>query len=158
MKKLFFLITLCSTLFSVNEFKESRYIDVLNITQNKEGNIDIEDDILTIVYKKPKKETLIYEEKKLKVISKDDNKEYLFEEYPQLKYMGLLLKSIFTDHYENLDLFFKIQIKNEMITLVPKPSISYRINLIEIIKKDSKIKKIIFEMRNKDILTIETIN
>jgi len=141
----------------MNEFKESRYIDAFGITQERYGSISIKNDTLTIIYIKPKKESVIYEKEKL-VILNENNKEYFFEEHPQLEYMGLLLKSIFINDYDTLIPFFELNNTNEITILTPKSFISNTIDLIEIIKKDSKLKKIIFEMRNKDTLTIETIN
>ena len=158
MRVLLLLITIYCSVFSANKFKETRYVDAFGIEQYRYGTIDIFEDTLILAYTKPKEETLSYESDKLVIKNGLEIKEYKFDQYPKLEFMGLFLKAIMSDNYLSIESLFQIEIKNETITLIGKPVIYNTIEYIEITKKKSIIKKIILKMTNKDIITIETIN
>lgn len=152
------LMLLFNLLFGNYNFKEIRYIDALEMDRSKYGNMKLENNQLSLEYTKPIKETIIYKEEKLVIEKEETIQEYSFSEYPRLRYMGLILKYIITNDYEYLDDFFDIKITHDLILLEAKPVIYNIVESIEIIKSENKLRKIIMQMTNKDIITIETIN
>jgi len=157
--RVFLLVTFTlNLLFGNHDFKETRYIDALQMDQSKYGNMKLENNQLHLIYTNPIKEEIIYEEEKLVIIKDENINEYFFIEYPTLRFMGLILKYIITDNYLQLDNFFDVKITNDLVVLEAKPVIYNIVESIEIVKRDDKLRKIIMNMTNKDIITIETIN
>lgn len=157
--KIFVLVMFTlNLLFGNHNFKETRYIDALQMDQSKYGIMKLENNQLFFDYTKPIKETIIYKKEKLVIEKEETIEEYYFSEYPRLRYMGLILKYIITDDYQQLDNFFDVKITHHLILLEAKPVIYNIVESIEIIKRDDKLHKIIMNMTNKDIITIETIN
>jgi len=152
------LMLMFNLLFGNYNFKEIRYIDALQMDRSKYGNMKLENNQLFLDYTKPIKETIIYKEDKLVIEKEETIQEYSFNEYPRLRYMGLILKYIITDDYQQLEDFFDIKITRDLILLEAKPVIYNIVESIEIIKSENKLRKIIMNMTNKDIITIETIN
>ena len=159
MKIIIVLIVFYSYLVSTETFKETRYVSALDFSRELIGKINLKDDILSIVYSKPSKETITYHPNKITILNQDNQTtEYTFEQYPQAQYMGLIIKAIINNNYNSLDNFFKIKNQKSTIMLEAKPIIYDRINFIEITKKQKNVEKIFMDMSNKDTITIEIIN
>ncbi len=157
MKFLLFIAILSLHLFANITFKETRYVSALDFERELYGNLIVSDEVMTISYTKPIKETIIYHTNKLIILRGDDKKEIMFEDYPQAKYMGLILKAIINSEYESLNELFTIKKKGLTIDLEAKPAIANEILLIEILKNDkNSIKTIKINMSNDDKITIET--
>ena len=154
MKSLISLILICVSLYAQVEFKETKYISALDMDLLKYGNLQINDDILTIVYTKPKNEKIIYFEDRIEISNGDDIKVYNFEKYPKAQFMGLILRAIIEDNYMLVDNLFKVTNKKNIIILTAKPIISDYIDTITI--KNKLQYNIVIEMINKDKITIET--
>jgi hypothetical protein len=158
MKILLLLFFAYYYLFSETNFKETRYISAFDIEQYKYGNISTKDQILTLTYTKPKSETITYYKDKLVIKNTNSTKKYTFSKYPNLQYMGLLLKAILNNQYTLLDELFIIKKDKNITTIQAKSIINNTITSIEVIKQKTIIKTIIIYMSNKDKITIETIN
>jgi hypothetical protein len=159
MKIILFITLIFLSTFASTNFKETRYVSALDFNRELIGKINLKDDILSIVYSKPSKETITYHPNKITILNQDNQTtEYTFEQYPQAQYMGLIIKAIINDNYNSLDNFFKIKNQKSTIMLEAKPIIYDRINFIEITKKQKSVEKIFMDMSNKDTITIEIIN
>lgn len=158
MRIFIFLFTIYCSLMSDENFKESRYIAAIDAEQHKYGKMYLKDDILTLSYSKPTHEKLIYNENKLTVLVDDKINEYNFTDYPQIYYMGLLLKAIIKNDYTSLSELFEIDYKDNNITLGAKPIINDVMKYIKVEKDTAGIQKITIQMINEDTITIETIN
>ncbi len=159
MKYLLLISILYTTIFADIHFKESRYMEALNLDRTLEGILKIRDDNIIISYNKPSLEIISYYEDKVTIERDDEQKEYLFDEYPQAQYMGLILKSILQDNYDSLDNFFEIIKTKQNISLNAKASISSNIASITISKDNqNNISNILINMSNKDTIKIEIIN
>jgi len=157
--KIFFLLSLfVYSLFAAIEFKETKYMAALDFEIEKYGSLKMTDDTLTLVYTKPKKETIIYTKNKIIIKDGTNIKEYTFEKYPQAQYMGLILRAIIKEEFHLIESFFKIKKDNEITTLSAKPAVSSYMENIEIIKKENKKRIIVLRMLNDDKVTIETFN
>ena len=130
----------------------------LDFDRAKYGSLDIKDGVLILNYIKPVKETISYFDDKLTILKVDELLEYSFEEYPNAKYMGLILKAIIKNEYETLDELFDIKKEKESIEMISKPIIYNTIISIDISKVNKIVNKIIINMTNKDKITIETVN
>ena len=157
MKILFLILSILCYSFSSEKFKETRYIEVLDLEQYKYGEMSFVNDKLTISYKKPKQETITYFKDRLEISYKNELKIYSFKKYPKLQYMGVLFKAILNKNYDSLDDFFDIKKEKNRIILNSKSAISNIINSVEI-NTISKNNEIIMNMSNQDKITIETIN
>jgi len=151
---LFTIVLLSETI----NFKETRYMAALDFDRAKYGSLDIKDGVLILNYIKPVKETISYFDDKLTILKVDELLEYSFEEYPNAKYMGLILKAIIKNEYETLDELFDIKKEKESIEMISKPIIYNTIISIDISKVNKIVNKIIINMTNKDKITIETVN
>jgi hypothetical protein len=133
-------------------------MEALDMEREKNGNLLVKDDNLIIKYTKPTVETISYLSDKLTILKDGETKEYSFEEYPKVQYMGLILKAIIKDEYSSLSELFETNIKKQNIELTAKPVIDDIMSSIDIIKVKNNVKKITIYMINKDKITIETIN
>ena len=158
MRLLIFLFILYTCSIGSSDFKETRYIDAIGINQYKYGNMNLENNILTLTYIRPKQETISYKEDKLTIEHNTETKTYTFKEYPDLEYMGIFLKAIINNNYNSLGNLFLIKKKNNTVMLDAKPVINNIIEYIEIKKDKFKLKEINIYMTNKDNITIEIIN
>ncbi len=160
MKILFLLLSFLSFCFASQNFKETRHMDALNVDRQLFGNFEITTDKMVVAYSKPNKQTITYYDDKISIQANETTKEYSFDKYPQAQYMGLALKAIFEENYDALEQFFTIKKeKNNRIYLSAKAGISDVIDSITITKKSDKvIKNIFINMRNKDTISIETID
>ncbi len=158
MKIFLFLFIIYNSLLYGQSFKETRYIASLDIEQYKYGKMHIDDTTLTLVYNKPSKETISYYSDKLTITEDEETKEYSFEEYPQIQYMGLILKAIIQNDYTSLDELFTIEIENKNTILNAKPAINDTMEYIKIERDQQKIKRITIHMTNEDTIKIETVN
>jgi hypothetical protein len=120
----------------------------------KYGNLQIKNDILTVIYTKPKNEKIIYFEDRIEINNGDDKKVYSFEKYPKAQFMGLILRAIIEDNYTLVDNLFKVTKTKGIVTLIAKPIVSDYIDNITI--KHKAQYHIVLEMINKDKITIET--
>ena len=152
-------LLLFGSLFSAEiTFKETRYMVALDFEREKYGSLSVNEENLIIKYTKPSVETISYLSDRITILKDDDISEYTFEEYPKSQYMGLILKAIIKDEYRSLDELFEIKKENNIVNLVGKPIVYSVIESIHIEKNDNLMKKIIINMTNKDIVTIETVN
>ena len=159
MKILFLSLSLYLVLLCDTKFSETKYLSALDVEMTKYGIMNLENNILTLKYKKPKVEVITYYEDKLSLQNdKDEIKEYTYEEHPQIEYFGLLLKAIVNNSYESLDNMFTIKQEKNKKILSAKASISGTVDYLEVFHKNKKLSSIIFYMTNKDKITIETIN
>jgi len=158
-KILLVMVSFYLTLLSDVKFSETKYLSALDVEMTKYGVMNFKENILTIKYTKPKDETITYYDDKLTLQSNvNESKEYTYEEHPKLEYFGLLLKSIISNTYENLDNMFEIKNNNDNKTLTSKSSVAGTIDYLEVFHDNKKLSSIIFYMTNKDKITIETIN
>jgi len=155
MKICVFFIILYSSLFSENLFKETRYISAIDVKQYKYGHINYKNNILTLNYTKPRRETIIYEEDKLLIVSDDKTEEYSFDQYSELDYMGLILKAIVNNNYASVDELFVVSKEDGYNLLNAKPAISDKIKYIKIKRDRDGLKQFIIYMINEDTISIE---
>ncbi|MEA3498274.1 MAG: hypothetical protein U9R16_04360 [Campylobacterota bacterium] len=139
-------------------FKETRYMVALDFERVKHGSLFVKEENLIIKYTKPSVETISYLSDRITILKDEETLEYTFEEYPKSQYMGLILKAIIKDEYSTLDEMFEVKKENNIVKLLGKPIVYSIIESISIEKSDNLNKKIIINMTNKDIVTIETIN
>ena len=158
--KIFLLtITFWLCLFSDIKFSETKYLSALDIDMTKYGSMNYKNNILILTYARPSHEKIIYYEDRLTLQSDDSEiTQYTYEEHPQIEYFGLLLKAIVGNNYDSLSNMFEITKENNAKILTAKASVSSTINYLEVVHKNSKLKRIIFYMTNEDKITIETIN
>jgi len=158
-KILFIILSFYMILLSDIKFTETKYLSALDIDMSKYGTMNFKNNILSLKYTKPTQEIITYYEDKL-VLENDNSEitEYSYKEYPQIEYFGLLLKSIVSNQYENLENMFTMEIKENKRTLTAKSSVSGTIDYLEVLHKNKKLSSIIFYMTNKDRITIETTN
>ena len=157
MRFLVLFITFITLGFAQIQFKETRYISAVGIERDLLGTLEIKKDDIIINYIKPADQTILYKNDKVVFIQEDNRKEYTFEEYPQGAFMGLILKSIIEDEYNNLSEIFEIKKEKSNYILTAKASIYNIMTQIEVENKDSK-KTIIISLANDDKITIETVN
>ncbi len=158
--KIIMLILLQLTISFSNkiEFKETRYMVALDFEREKYGSFSEKEENLIIKYTRPSIETISYLNDRITILKDGKVSEYTFDEYPKSQFMGLILRSIINDEYTSLDELFEIKKEKKMVSLTGKPIIYGIIESIEVEKNNKIIKKIIINMTNKDIITIETIN
>ena len=156
MKQIFSLIFLTLSLFGEIKFQETKYMAALDVDFKKYGSLSVSKDKLTIKYTKPNNQTINYLEDKIEIISDNNVKIYNFEKYPNTQYMGLILRAIVNDEYELVEQLFDIKHTGKKVMLIAKPVIDSYIVSIKVTKYDKDI--IIINLRNKDKITIETIN
>ena len=159
MKVLLLLISIYIFMFAEIKFSETKYLSALDVEMTKYGSMNYEKNILKLSYIKPVKEFITYYEDKLILQNdKNESKEYTYEEHPSIEYFGLLLKSIVSNSYENLDNMFEVKDAKDKKVLTAKSSISSTVDYLEVFNKDNNLSSVIFYMTNKDKITIETIN
>ncbi len=159
MKYLLLISILCTAVFADINFKENRYMAALDLDRLLQGSLKFQGNNIIITYTKPSTETISYYDNRVTINKDNEQKEYLFDEYPQAQYMGLILNSILKDNYDSLDNFFEIIKKKQTILLNAKASISTNITSITINKDGHKnVSKILINMTNKDNIKIEIIN
>ena len=158
MKFLMLILILPMFIYADMSFKETRYIDSIDSTRISYGVLEIKEDVLSLVYMKPNKETIIYDNNKMTIQNNGKIKEYLYTRYPHFEYMKIILKSIAEDNYAVLNNLFIVKISQNAISLEAKKKVNKAINSIEILKNKKQIETITINMSNGDKITIETIH
>lgn len=158
MKFLILILIFPMFIFADMPFKETRYIDSIDSTRVLYGALEIKNDVLSLVYTKPNKETIIYDNNKMTIQNNGKIKEYLYTKYPHFEYMKIILTSITEDNYTVLNELFMVKISQNAIFLEAKKKVSKAITSIEILKNRKQIETITINMSNSDKITIETIH
>ncbi|NOQ31042.1 MAG: hypothetical protein GQ570_07980 [Helicobacteraceae bacterium] len=155
--RLLFLITIALSILNASSFKETRYISALDVEQYKSGTIQLNGELLTLTYKKPRYELLNYYNNRLTIESNNKTKELPYKEYPQLRFMSLSLRAILTDNYSSLTNLFDVEQTKNLVTLKAQSTINSLLNFITILTRENSTKVITLYMRNQDKITIETL-
>ncbi|MEA3289622.1 MAG: hypothetical protein U9Q04_05505 [Campylobacterota bacterium] len=159
MKFLLAIFILITTAFGDISFKETRYISAVDMERDLYGSFKFIDDHMVISYIRPAIQTITYLNDSMSIKNKDGEiSTYSYAEYPQARYMSMLLKAIINDQYESIAEIFTITKQTNMIRLDAKSSISSTISSINIKKENSTLNSILINMTNKDTIKIEITN
>lgn len=136
------------------KFQEDKYIDILQQSQSKKGELTFDNETITLKYKNSSRK-LIYKNDTLKIETKDDTQIIDLNNQFTLKMIFLLIKSIHYNQVNLLDDFFYLKIVKGVSNLSPKGSVGNYIEHISFKKTNNKLQFIEILMTNKNKTTIK---
>ena len=160
MKKLILIIIFALNIMANIDFKETNIIAAIpDYEKVQYGSMDFSDDLIILSYTKPNLQTITYDKEKVSINTNEEIKEYYFEQYPKIEFIGLITKALITNSFETLDELFIKTIEQGDTILSAKPILRNVIDYIKIqYTKENKVNIITIYMENEDIRTIEIIH
>lgn len=153
-KFLFILMFFINTLLgNTINFKEIKYISVLDMEINKTGQIELEEEYIKLLYPEEKKSFSFY--KDIIIFEKDEvKKELTYEDSPQLKLFYLLIKAIYKNNINSINEYFEIEEQKDFTKLIPNDSLSNYVHQIDLKKEKNYLVFLKLYFTNDDRIEI----
>ncbi|RBQ30735.1 hypothetical protein CRU92_10335 [Arcobacter sp. FW59] len=149
---LFFILTTFAFSSSI-DFEEEKYVNALQTSVYKYGNIDIKDDIITVSYKNLSSSYIFYEDYFI-LKDKDNEQKLSYDEKVELSLFYKLISFIYKDRKDGVEEFFKLQNIDENSVLIPNEYVSNAIEKIEFKKDENRLKFLKIYFKNEDYIKI----
>jgi hypothetical protein len=139
------------------KFQEERYINALNTSVYKTGQLYIKKNLITLHYPNEKK-TFIFKDDY--IIEKNNNNEKIktYEENLELSVFSKLIRSIYYNQTKPLEVYFEIKNQKGKTILLPFSYISNVIQKIEYEKIESELKFLKIHFTNQDWVNIVEVH
>jgi len=154
MYKLFLILILTTFSFasSIN-FKEEKYVSALQTSVYKDGNINIQDNKITVSYKNLNSSYIFYDSYFI-LKDKDNEQQLNYEDSVELSLFYKLISFIYKNRQDSIEDFFKIENIEGIYNLIPNEYISNAIDKIEFKKNLDKLEFLKIYFRNEDYIKI----
>lgn len=139
-----------SLVFAI-EFKEERFLEALNHSIIKKGNIKFENSGVLLQYENDSNSFSFQNNQLFKL-----PENVLIDNQASIIYFTLL-QAIFNDDLETLNYYFEISNKESLHILTPKAMIANYIETIEYTKINNQLKQLIIYLKNSDRIMIEPL-
>lgn len=129
-------------------FKESRYVKVVNLTIQKEGNVTFDADATYITYEKSSFQKALVQGETLTLFDKKNERKIDLGGDPYYRQQFALLKAVAENSTDRLEQDFIIEKKNGTLRLRPKSG-----SLIHYVTLERAKRQLTIFMRNGDTIT-----